>query len=329
MTDALDYRFYGLSGNPYVNRELDPRREDDRQLLLELDVLPPLTQIREHIARAAAADESAAFLLSGRTGAGRTTLAHKIFDLYREEREIGDTFHVVSYQKIDHDSLARVNAVIKAIRNKISRNHPDRRDELMSRIPNAEGIVPDELDLQARADFLAEVAQSVRPTMHIGLLIDGVQDDAFMDALAVAFQYVPAVVVVTRDAYNTADTASAERLAERREWQRWARHLHLSPLSGSDVQRIATNRWHIAAGEVECPFEADGVRSTFDQRREPIGRAIRWLGWLLEGRLKTYEGDERWPAADELRMPARWIESMVQMAGKAPRDPEDDHVDRH
>jgi hypothetical protein len=319
MTDTVDYGYYGLNGNPYVNRELDPRHEPDRRLMLPLGMLPAQADIEDHIARTAHDGGSTAFLLSGRAGAGRTTMAHRIFHLYREALGVGDTFRLVRYGRIDHDSLARVNKIIKAVRNEVIRKHRNRRDELMERIPDADDGPLDDLALQARADFIADVTQSVKPQMHLGLLIDGVQDETFMDALALAFQYVPAVIVVARDDYNTADTASAQGLAERREWQRWAKHLHLAPLAGSDVEQIATNRWHLAAGEVECPFEMAGVRSTFDQRREPVGRAIRWLGWLLEGRLKAYEGSERWPEAPELRLPAKWIEQMVQWAEDAPR----------
>jgi hypothetical protein len=322
MTDAVDFSYYGLRRNPYRNQRLDPRVEDDRRLLVELQALPPHDEIEEHITRTTRSDEqSTAFLLSGRAGAGRTTMAYRIFHQYREILGIDDTFHQVEVGGIDHDSPARINRILKAIRNTVIRKHPDRRDALMEKIPDA-GPRGD-LDLQLQADFLADVTRQVVPRMHLGLLIEGVQDDGFMDTLSVVFQYVPAVIVVTRDDYKTADTASAERLAARREWQQWAMHLHLPPLGGTDVELVAANRWHSAAGAVECPFELDGVRSAFNQRRQPIAAAIGWLAWLLEGRLTGYRGDKRWPEADELRLPAKWIEDMVQWGANAPRERND------
>jgi hypothetical protein len=319
MTDAVDYDLYGLTrGNPYVNRPLDPGYEVDRPLFLPLEVLPPEDVITAHIARTATAGGSTAFLLSGRSGAGRTSLAHKIMHLYREARGIGDTFHIVRYKKVDHNSFTRVSEIIKDIRNEVCRKHMNRWDELTQRIPDRDDRDLTRLDLQTRADYLAFVMQNVKPAMHFALLIDGIQDDAFMDTLAVVFRYVPAVVVVTRNAYDTADTVSAQRLSERPEWQEWAMHLELRPLTGPDVERITVNRWAAAAGDLVCPFDLVGVRHSFNQRSKPMGHAIQLLGWLLEGRLRQYEGNEPWPAATELHLPAKWIEWMMQRGESAP-----------
>ncbi|MDG4788016.1 hypothetical protein O7626_19075 [Micromonospora sp. WMMD1102] len=323
MSGSVDYRRYGLAnGNPYVNRPIDPSRDTDQNLFLTLAVLPPMETIREHIAREAPGDGSTAFLLSGRSGAGRTTLAYLITKLYREMHGIDD-LHLECFGRKDHDSLARTHRVIQAVRNAVMRRHRDRRQELKAEIPDIDDGMT-ELGLQAQADHLAYVMQDVRPRMHLGLLVDGVQDDGFMDTMAVVFRHVPAVVIVTRDEYRTADTASAKRLAERSEWQQWALHLHLPPLPAEDIEQITENRWRAAAGPAECPFELAGVRDVLGQRRLPAGSAIKWLGWLMEGKLKTTRGSERWPDARELHITADWIESVVEWGGNAPRG-EDDH----
>lgn len=325
MTETLDYALYGLpGGNPYVNRELDPSREADTKLFLPLEVLPGPEAIEGHIRATkdeTSAFRSTAFLLSGRAGAGRSTLARMIFHRYQQAHDIKADFHIVRFSERGHDSLARINKIIKALRNEVIRRHWDKRAELLTQIPDAEDLLPEEYDLQGRADFVSYVASSVTPPMHLGLLINGVQEDAFMDLMAEVFRHVPAVIVITRDAYRTPDTASQRGLNERQKWREWAKPLELRPLAGSDVELLTANRWHAAAGDdVECPFELAGVRSTFDRRKEPIGRAIRWLAWLLDGRLERYEGTQRWPDAADLRLPAKWIESEVQRGERAPRD---------
>lgn len=320
MTQAVDYRRYGLTnGNPYVNRPLDPSCDTDQELFLNLAVLPPLDTIRNHIARKAQGDGSTAFLLSGRSGAGRTTLAHMIVKLYREMHGIDETFHLARFNKKDHDSLARTHRVLQSVRNEVMRRHGDRRQELKAAIPDIVDPNINEYGLQGQADHLADVMQDVKPRMHLGLLIDGVQDDAFMDTMATVFERVPAVIIVTRDEYRTADTASAKGLAERPEWQQWAMHMHLRSLPGDDVEQITANRWRAAAGQVECPFELVGVRGALGQRRLPVGSAIKWLSWLMEGKLTTTKGDQRWPDARELHITADWIESVVKWGGNAPR----------
>jgi hypothetical protein len=332
MTDTLDYGRYGLpAGNPYVNRELDPGREADSRLFLPLRVMPPPGTIEAHIAAArdgANGFRSAAFLLSGRSGAGRSTLARVIFHRYREAHGIDSrNFHIVHFDKTGHDSLTRIHKLIKDVRNEVKRAHPNRRDELMEEIPDGGDRELDEYDLQTRADFLEHVMTGVKPRMHLGLLVAGVQEDAFMDAMAEVFRHVSAVVVVTRNDYPTPDTASGRGLRQRRRWQQWAKHLELPPLGGSDVEQIATNRWHAAAGDdLACPFELDGVRTAFDKWPEPLTRAIRWLAWLLRVRLKLYEGADCWPDAAELRLPAKWIVTSIEHAREAPHDagPDDD-----
>jgi hypothetical protein len=320
--DDVDYYLYSLpGGNPYHHRELDARREEDRRLLLEFAGFPRLADIDRHIEATVAGQRPSAFLLSGREGAGRATLARTIMHRYVEHRGIAGAFHLVTVDDKDHDSRSRTHKILKAIRNAIIRNGhwEDHRERLMREVPDGGAHDLEELDLQNRAEFLAYCAEKlIVPPMHIGLLIDGVQEDSFMDTLAAVFENVQMVMVVTRDHYNTPDTASAERLAERERWQKWARHITLPPLTGDGVRELAGHRWEMAAPGVDCPFDLDGLRRVFERRQEPIGRALSWLGWLLHWRLTEYEGTERWPTAQELALSAHWIESMVLRVETAP-----------
>jgi hypothetical protein len=317
-----DYWTYSLTdGNPYVSRALDPRREDDRRMLLQFAGFPRPVDIDGHIESTVTNERSTAFLLSGREGAGRTTLARTIMHRYVERRDIAETFHLVTFNDIDHDSRSRAHKILKAIRNTIIRNGhwEDHREQLMREVPDGDGRGLEELDLQGRAEFLAYYAEKlIAPTMSVGLLIDGVQEDSFMDTLAVVFENVRMVIVVTRDHYNTPDTASAEGLAQRERWQKWAQHVTLPPLTGDGVKVLASSRWDAAAPQLACPFDLDGLRDTFASRQEPVGRALSWLSWLLHWRLVEYEGTDRWPTAEELGLPARWIETMVRRAETAP-----------
>ncbi|MCI4065124.1 ATP-binding protein [Micromonospora sp. R77] len=317
-----DYSLYNLTdGNPYIHRELDARRADHRCYLLDFDGFPSLDDIDGYIRQRVDEKQPAAFLVSGREGTGRTTLARRILHQYAEHRGVGETFHVVTVNDIDHDSRSRTNRLIKAIRNTVIRNGnwANHRDSLMREVPDGGGPGLEDLDLQSRAEYLNNYAENiVKPPVHIGLLIDGVQEDAFMDTLAVVFENVQMAVVVTRDHYEgNADTASAERLAQRKRWQRWARSVTLPALSGDSVELLASNRWQIAAPEVECPFDLEGLRRTFTSRSSPVARVLGWLGFLLHWRLIAYEGTERWPQAGELSLPGRWIETMVRQVEMA------------
>ncbi|MER5705169.1 MULTISPECIES: hypothetical protein [unclassified Micromonospora] len=318
--DQVDYKRYGLTqGDPYRHRDLDPRKERDRALLVDF-AGAPFDEIEEQLDQAAATGKAAAFLLSGREATGRTSLAKLIAHQYRELHQLGDDFRLIVYDEIDHDSLRRAQEVLKAIRNELMElgGWGEHRDRLLEVVPNGP-TRPEILDLQAQAGFLANyMRKRMKPAWTLGLLIEGIQNDDFLDTLAVVFARVDLLVVVTRDDYRTADTADPDRMKERDRWRRWALPVQVPLLSGDDVDLLARNRWQHEAPELECPFELKGIRDTFGARRPPVGRALHWLGWLLEWRLRTYNGDECWPAARNLRIPAQWIEESVQQAESAP-----------
>ncbi|MEH1099540.1 hypothetical protein [Micromonospora sp. CPCC 205561] len=317
-----DYKRYGLTrGDPYRHRDLDPRQERDRALLVDFAGVP-FDEIEEQLVRARAAGGAAAFLLSGREATGRTSLARLIAHQYRELHELGDDFRLVVYEEIDHDSLRRAQEVLKAIRNELMElgGWGEHRDRLLEVVPNGVGPTrPEILDLQAQAGFLTNyMRKRMKPPRALGLLIEGMQNDDFLDTLAVVFARVDLLVIVTRDDYRTADTADPDRMNERDRWRRWALPVQVPLLSGDDVDLLARNRWQHEAPDLECPFELSGVRDTFGARRPPVGRALHWLGWLLRCRLDEHEGDDCWPAARELRIPAQWIEKRVRQAESAP-----------
>lgn len=316
----VDFKRYGLTrGDPYRHRDLDPRNERDRALLLDF-AADPLDEIEQQLAQAAANGKAAAFLLSGREATGRTSLAKLIAHQYRELHQLDDTFKLVVYDEKNHDSLQRAQEVLKAIRNELMElgGWGEHRDRLLEVIPNGPGE-PEILDLQAQAGFLANyMRKRMKPAHTLGLLIEGMQEEDFLDTLAVVFARVDLLIVVTRDDYHTADTADLDRMNERERWRRWALPVQVPLLSGEDVDLLARNRWQHEAADLECPFELKGIRDTFDARRPPVGRALHWLSWLLQWRLRKYDGDECWPAARNLRIPAQWIEESVQQAESAP-----------
>jgi hypothetical protein len=323
--DGVNYGRYGLDcGDPYRHRDLDARREQDRPLLLTFAGLS-LDVIDDHLADAERRGTASAFLLSGREATGRTSLAKLIAQRYLERHGQSGSFDLVVYDEKDHDSLRRTQNVLKAVRNHLIRlgNWGEHRERLHEVIPDgAETDRPSIAALQGQADFLAHyMRDKLKPSRAVGLLIEGMQDDDLMDTLATVFAHVDTLVVVTRDDYRNGDTADPDRMAERERWQRWALHVTVPPLTGDDVERLTSNRWQHAAPDLECPFELDGIRDTFHGRSEPVGRALRWLGWLLRWRLVEHDGDECWPSAQNLRIPAQWIEKMVQQAETAPTHP--------
>lgn len=316
-----DYRRYGLpAGNPYHRGQADPVKQEDSRLLIPIAGIPHGDEIDARLFRTEPGTESSAFLISGRQATGRTSLAKTLVHRYSAHRGFGEDLQFLTYAEPHHDSRQRICDILRAVRNHIIRRHYDKQQQILSQVPLGEdGERLSDLDLQARADFLAHVMRDrVKPGMHLGLLIEGMQNPDLMDRLSVVFKHVDAIIVVTRDDYDTAGTASAERLRERERWQEWATHITIPPITGDQARRLASTRWEHEAPDVLCPFELDGVRAAFDRRSEPVGRALRWLGWLLWCRLHEYTGDEDWPAAEELHLPAGWIEMMMRRAEAAP-----------
>ncbi len=318
----VDYRRYGLSvGNPYHSRQVDPAKEEDLRLLIPIADLPLGEGDEARLFHKAEESSSTAFLISGRQATGRTSLARMLIHRYAAYRGFGPDFRFLTYAEPHHDSKQRICDILRAVRNHIIRSqHWDRREQIQNQIPLGEdGDKLSDLDLQGRAEFLAHyMKEEVKPAMHLGLLIEGMQDPDLMDRLAVVFKYVEGIIIVTRDDYHTADTASAERIQERERWQEWATHVTIPPLTGEEVRWLTSARWQNAAPNVQCPFELDGVRESFNRRSEPVGRALRWLRWLLWCRLHEYTGDDAWPDAEELHLPASWIEMMMQRGEAAP-----------
>ena len=322
--DDLDYCMYSLkNGNPYIPRQLDVTRADDLCMMLQFAGYPSLSEIRQHIEQTASQGRPTAFLLSGREGTGRSTLAEAIIHHYVQFQGIAHSFHLVRFGKrrrIDHNSETRTFTILKVMRNAIlAKGNWHHEEKLKGIIGDGDGEGLDDYDLQARAGSLMHfVDQSVRPEIRLGLLIDGVQEDSFMKTLSIAFEDIPMVVVAKRDDYDVATTADSDRLEQREDWQKWARHITLPPLSGNSFGMLADNRWTRAAPEVDCPFDLEGLSATFARRPEPIRGALSWLHWLLQSRLLTYEGTEPWPAAQQLALTAKWIEEMVRAAHLAP-----------
>jgi hypothetical protein len=321
----IDYQMYGLvDGNPYVHRELDAWNEADRNLLVPLAGLPSIEDIDRHIRRPEAADGSIGFLLSGEGATGRTSLARLIMHRYAEVTGVRENFHVVGYNKVHHDSGDRVHGILKAVRNHVMRKNPGRhhRETLMQQMPHGEaGAALTELDLQAQADYLADYMKTeIKPRMHLGLLIEGMQDDDFMDVLSRVFEYVETVIVVTHDNYRTSDTASVARLDEREQWQKWAMRVNLPNLSGDGAKELTLNRWRNAAPQVDCPFELDGVKDTFDNRQSPVGLTLSWLRYFLFCRLLDHDGSVPWPEDQNLRLSQAWMQNKLRQVDSAPVD---------
>lgn len=305
------YHLYGLaSGNPYVNRPLDPLTCDaDADLLHDLTGFIQPAAIGDALEKAVRAEGPAFFLITGVGNSGRTSLANHI--MYRYRRIVATHLsrhhlvtHVAERADMTYDSYAILRSTLLSLRNKMRHHHvaipPDLRDlfDELRRRPRADPL--DDYDLQEIAEFIAVALAAA--DMGFGVRYEGVPTKDLINQAVKVFENTSTVVVFTLDRYKHAGAAQLAD-ADRQEFARKGHVIDLSALNSHQIAALSHLRW---TGHPPSPFDTQGIRNAFSARSCTIGQALRHLEVLLRIRLSEYDKDDPWPN-DDLHIPENWI----------------------
>jgi hypothetical protein len=306
---------YGLLANPYARRELNPlTNEGHEKLLIRVDGFNQLDDIDTYLARAAKESNTCFFLVTGESGAGRTSAANYILARYRHHRGIPpERFIVPSRKTEDYDWVAVFRRWMLSLSTEI----------YLKRVSLPPQLAADFKELAARLDkdtlepichdllvrIADELAQDPRRAAF-GLCFENVREYRMISSAYEIFEGVPSICVFT-----TLD--NAERRTDvidpfRKKAAGSRRLVELSGLRGDDVEKVVEAHWAQAAAAVPPPFAPGAVRAIFNDKDRPIGRILVLFEGVLEAKLLAVGEGAAWPAP-ELRFDAPGLKGLVAL----------------
>ena len=294
---------YGLELNPY-KFPLDPLENDKHaDWLVRVDGFAKLDEVDEYLKKHAEEKRPQFFMVAGKSGSGRTSVAKYILSRYRHHRGIGrERFVPVIRELENHDEFYffqnwLINLYYELDSLEIKPTLPKNLtlDEINKAVPGTMRASFHGLMMQfSKVMTMAEAGG--QPAAWFGCVVDKVNSFAFIDAAAEIFKDTRTVCVFTAGDYNEIDETVIKPF--RGMFGKEAL-IRLSDLSGGQVKNLVSARWgHFS--KFEIPFDLTGVEKTFEARARSVGRVLEIFSKLIVAKVPDMEDGPAWPEAAQL-----------------------------
>lgn len=284
---AERYARYGLKENPFEVRPLNPQVDpEDLKRIVRL-VKFHLDDIDNTLQNKIDAGEPVFFVVSGKSGTGRTSVANYILTRYRDLK--GYEQFVIPPVTVNHSVPDVFRNWMLRLRGGIRQKKLD-IGELSKSILDQVQTTPDNLLNSVFLDLALEVSQALdqlNPKAGFGVYLEDIPTMDLFEAAMDIFRdsSTACVMTVSESALAVMDKKPAVDV-----------HIALEEIEGRDVWEIIDKRW---VGNAPNPFDPNGVVKAFDQKLS-IARAMVLMRKILATMLDYHPHGDEWPRATEL-----------------------------
>jgi hypothetical protein len=320
---------YGLTSNPYTPRPLDPLTKEE-QLATVAGALDDAESYVEEIAREGV---PGFVLVSGRSGAGRTTIANHLLTCYRRARGITDPKRFIVPQREfsgqdPHDIFNRWVASLytklkgAGLAQLLGEEDFDFRHELSTR---------ESMQRDTYSTFLADFLPALSAVLAqhgaaFGACFENLKDYNLARAAFESFADAPTLVLLTVLEYpREEDTIHVlfERHVPHGASAGFARYpiVDVALVTGSEAKILVQHHW-ARVTELDSPFDDAGLEQGFGDKPRTAGRVLQLTGHALENRAAIAGEGPLWPdARDELALHAELLSRLLAVADKLVPEP--------
>jgi hypothetical protein len=336
MVDNPDYSLYRLAMNPFCNFALDPLkvRGSDRQFVAAegfpkdetLDNRLKST-VKQH------KPKPAFFLVAGKSGSGRSSVANLILARYAAQLGVpGELLFIPKYdfnpkaedsvQGLGRDSCDIFRAWFGDLQNLIDDAKIKLGDELEKLFSETLNNLTNQnmaYSLQrlakrvaeALANLLDKATGTISTPAAYGLLFEDVPTVEIIEDAFLIFKGVPVTCVFTTRNYDKkvdGDDIIGKFLANPGPFQEV---ITLYPVGATEVSNVVHSRWKSACEVLDpLPFDPDEVGMVFGRPPRTIAQALSIMGELIGWKLRQQSGKSPWPDNDELRITRKQMEDI-------------------
>lgn len=300
---------YGLKENPFTPRVLNPLlRPADRDLFVQIDGLSSLPRVDATLRTAVEQKLASFFLVTGRNGCGRTSVANYILDRHRELRKIEPKrFLDPQREANNHDDLAIFISWLGYLVTDVYDINVELPDALSKEIDRVERLNPNMMKPRLRGIItrISSLLVNADPAAGFAVCLEDIRTYQLVATASKIFERSQTVCVFTAQEYDNimrdviepfeANFPNADDAV-----------VKLYPLSGRDASVLVEKRWQQISGH-ENPFDPTGIKQAFGTELRPVGRVLSVVGRLLDLKISDNKSGDPWPQARELYLTREYI----------------------
>lgn len=300
----------GLKTNPFARRKLDPiGTPAHRALILDsVDGFRKLNHLDDVLCSAIEERHATFALVTGGTGAGRTTAANFLLARYRDllverwravDKQLASapsaSFLGRQFIVPNHDPISVFGGWFAALNADLKRKRwlDDRAlaDEV------EKGPTLSDIRLTSDARYLAgRLHDELEPRARgFGVFLDDVPTFEIIKMAIDIFCEIPVLCVFTTLETDDQLSAVIRPFMKKAQDESSLVRVPLSPVRGGDVAEVVEHHWSKAAqwlgAPLANPFDPDVVARVFDAPRS-IGKVLRVFATVLERRLEQFQPND-------------------------------------
>lgn len=309
---------YGFTENPYLRGELNPLSSaTDGELLVRVDGFSKLDELDLALKNAVDQRHPLFFLVSGKSGSGRSSAANYIMARYCYHRGIDRSrFIIPNRQAAGYDKLAIFKKWFTFLRTAINVKRitlpQDLKDDFDSYMKNAD---PDTMegsfqDLALRIS--AELGDLPTPPgpAGFGCCLEDVKTYDIINSALQIFDTVNTICVFTVGDYEEGKTEVIGPFLQKAK-SFSGKAIELSLIQGADVLTVVEERWKKVCAH-PSPFDAQGIEQAFSDKPRPVAQVLSLMGKAIDMKLVQFPNGPPYPEAEELRFSAIQIAESVK-----------------
>lgn len=309
---------YGLNRNPYFNNSaLDPLLSpDDREMLVEVDGFERITNVNEHIKNAIKNKKTPFFMITGKSGTGRSSLSNYILRQYCEAVRIHPENLIIPHREYrGYDKIYTIKkwfGYLRAALNdkKIPLNKEIKEDFQTYLADTVEATLePNFLDIANRISAELAIAPHNR---GFACCLEDVEDFTIIDAALNIFSGVPTICVFTVQDYSDQQRGIIAPFREKCKKLTGSDILELTQLSSSEARELVASVW-TKCSELENPFDLDCIEKVFRGKHRSIGLTLTVMAKLIDHKLAHHPDGNAWPDATELAFTCDQLRGLVPL----------------
>lgn len=316
-----DYSIYGLQGNPYRIGMVDPLLNPKYvPQIVEVDGFCSLKQVVSYLQKKVVDENKPAFfVVTGKNGTGRTSLANYILVRYCEYRGIDRAKLIVPPRIVEnHDDLDIFRTWFAYLYNGIDEKNLKLNKDFSEMLMNEPGKI-DRSVMKPRFNLLAKKVNNVLSNAEncagFGICLENVPNVAIIRSALAVFENVQTVGIFTILDYESTGKDVAD-MFRRNE----AHHqdvldqvfVELSPLSAPDISTLVLACWN---GTQPSPFDPAETGRILGKKPRPMAYVLRVLEKTLDTKLIHVQSGLSWPHDENLRITIEQLEDTIDNLG--------------
>ena len=274
---------YRLTRNPFDYGELDPvqRPDDGRLLFPAVDGFKRLPQVEQRMKEEIDAGEPSFFLVVGRTGAGRSSVANYLVARHRELRGIdAERFVYIAEKGRSQPAQVAPRGSRSRFRTPSTRQSPGIPPGTTDTLTATLSQIDEDTATVQLAGAIAQLKVKLKPlpAVGIGVVLDEVPDYAVLRDVMEMFGQSKAIVILTVQDYKEAATEVLHPYRTAIGEEEAVRSMiRLDDVAGQEVADLVYHRWRCALEQqfeaTEPPFPEGAIEFALEPSREASGES--------------------------------------------------------